>query len=78
VVFVGATGEEKELSMTARTIKATTEKPSASAKVKIVAPYRVSHEGVAYTGGDVPEVPTATADLWVKSGWAEPVSEKEK
>lgn len=65
------TPEEKELSMTARAVKAATENPSASAKVKVVAPYRITHEGKRYSDGDVLTVPSETADTWLKAGWAE-------
>lgn len=64
------TGEEKELSMAARVIKAAEEKPSESLKVKVVGNYRVTHQGVAYTGGDVLEVPDDEEHkIWLQSGW---------
>jgi hypothetical protein len=47
-------------------------------KVKVVAPYRVIHEGKPYVGGDVVDVPTDTANTWLKSKWAEPVSQRGK
>jgi hypothetical protein len=75
VMFIGA-GEEKELSVTARAVKAATENPSASAKVKVQAPYRVTHEGKHYSDGNVLKVPHDTAGHWVKSGWAELIEEK--
>jgi hypothetical protein len=75
VFFVG-TPEEKELNMAAASIKAATE-AAASVKVKVVAPYRVVH-GKPYVGGDVVEVPKDIADTWIKAGWAQPVSQKEK
>jgi hypothetical protein len=76
VVFVG-TPEEKELNMAAANIKAAVE-TDASATVKVVAPYRVLHEAKPYVGGDVVEVPKDIADTWIKAGWAQPVSQKEK
>ena len=67
LVFLEAP-EEKELSMTARVIKAAQEKPSTPVKVKVVAPYRVVHEGKPYVGGDVLEVPNDEEhDIWLKS-----------
>jgi hypothetical protein len=75
VVFVEAP-EEKELPMAAREIKEAAEKPAV--KVKVVAPYRVIHEGKPYVGGDVVDVPADTADTWLKSKWAEPVSQRGK
>jgi hypothetical protein len=67
---------EKEISMAARSIKEAVEKP-APVKVKVVAPYRVLHEGKPYVGGDVLEVPKdKERDIWLKSGWVELVKEK--
>jgi hypothetical protein len=31
---------------------------------------RVVYDGIAYSGGDTPEVPAELADSWIKSGWA--------
>jgi hypothetical protein len=76
VVFMEAP-EEKELPMAARLIKEAVENPSAPLTVKVVAPYRVTHQGVGYTGGDVIEVPNDKEhDIWLKSGWVELVKEK--
>ncbi|MFY9765373.1 MAG: hypothetical protein WAK42_10305 [Mycobacterium sp.] len=62
--------------MAARVIKAAEEKPS-TVRVKVVAPYRVLHEGTPYVGGDVLEVPNDEEhDTWRKSGWVELVKEK--
>jgi hypothetical protein len=79
LVFIGPP-DEKEPSMTARVIKeAEEEKTSTPVKVKVVAPYRVVHEGKPYVGGDVLEVPNdEERDIWRKSGWIEMLSEKEK
>jgi hypothetical protein len=38
-------------------------------RVKVVAPFRVVHNCVAYSDGDTPKVPEALADQWLKSGW---------
>jgi hypothetical protein len=77
VIFIEAGEEREELSMAARVIKEAAENPAAPLKVKVVAPYRVVHAGVAYTGGDVLEVPNDKEhDIWVKSGWIELVKEK--
>lgn len=75
VLFVGA-GEEKELSMAAATIKAAAA-TAALVKVKVLDNYRVCHEGKAYVGGDVLEVPDDEAHtIWRQSGWVEIVKEK--
>jgi hypothetical protein len=69
VVFVEAP-EEKELSMAAASIKAATDNPSTPIKVKVNEPYRVVHEGNAYVGGDVLEVPDDKEHkIWLQSGW---------
>jgi hypothetical protein len=75
VVFV-ETGPQEEVSSAAAQIKAATEKRSV--RLKVVAPYRVIHEGKPYVGGDVVDVPADTADTWLKSKWAEPVSQRGK
>jgi hypothetical protein len=68
---------EKEISMAARAVKQAAEKPATSIKVKVVAPYRVVHDGVAYTGGDVLEVPNDDEHkTWLKARWVELVKEK--
>jgi hypothetical protein len=38
-------------------------------RVKVVAPFRVVYDGIAYSGGDMPEIPPALADEWLKAGW---------
>src|SRR5260370_21870539 len=42
-------------------------------RVRIVAPYRVCHEGKHFVGGQIASVPAATAEHWTKMKWAEPV-----
>jgi hypothetical protein len=67
--------EEKEPSMVAAVIKAAeeNEKPP-SISVKVVAPYRVSHEGKAFVGGDTLEVPNDKEhQIWLQSGWVQEV-----
>jgi hypothetical protein len=62
--------------MAAANIKAAAE-AAASVTVKVVAPYRVMHDGKPYVGGDVLEVPNDKEhEIWLKSGWVEPVKEK--
>jgi hypothetical protein len=69
VIFI-ETQEERELSMAAANIKAAVEKPSAPIKIKVNEPYRVLHEGNAYVGGDVLEVPDDKEHkIWLQSGW---------
>jgi hypothetical protein len=69
VVFV-ETSEEKELSMAAKVIKAAVENPSEPLKVKVNEPYRVIHEGTAFVGGDVLEIPDDKEHkVWLQSGW---------
>jgi hypothetical protein len=75
VVFV-ETGPQEEASSAAAQIKAAADKHSV--KVKVVAPYRVSLQGRHYVGGDVVDVDTDTANTWLKSKWAEPVSQRGK
>jgi hypothetical protein len=76
VAFIGDT-EEKEESHMATVIKAAQKAAAAKPlKVKVIEPFRVLHEGVAYTGGDTLEVPNDEEhDTWVKSGWVELVKE---
>jgi hypothetical protein len=46
-------------------------------KVRVNSPYRVLHEHVAYIAGETLEVPNDSEhQLWVKSGWVEPVVTK--
>jgi hypothetical protein len=49
-------------------------------RVRVIAPYRVCHEGKAFVGGQTPSVPAATAEYWIKMKWVErvPVSKKGK
>lgn len=51
---------------------------SETVKVKVVAPYRVLHEGKPFVGGDQVTVPSDTADHWLKAGWVEPVPVSQK
>ena len=44
--------------------------------VRVIAPYRVVHEGNAYVGGDELTVPQSLADEWLRSKWVEPSKEK--
>jgi hypothetical protein len=68
---------ERELSVTAKLVKAAEEKPSTPVKVKVVAPYRVCHEGKAFVGGDTLEIPDdKDHKIWLQSGWVQPVKEK--
>jgi hypothetical protein len=71
--------KEKEVSMAAELIKGA-EKAAASeaAKVEVRSPFRVVHEGEPFAGGDVVEVPNATAQTWIRAGWAEPVPKRGK
>ena len=78
VVFVEAT-EEKEVTDVAAKIAAAEKAVGSTVKVKVVSPFRIVHEGVAYIDGDVIEAPhDEDASLWLKSGWVELVPEKEK
>jgi hypothetical protein len=75
VVFM-ETPEEKELPMAARVVKAAVENPAEPLKVKVVAPYRVTHQGKPYVDGDVLEIPNDKEhDTWLKAGWVELVKE---
>jgi hypothetical protein len=70
VIFIEAGEEGEELSMAARVIKEAAENPAALIKVKVNEPYRVLHEGNAYVGGDVLEVPDDKEHkIWLQSGW---------
>ena len=51
--------------------------PALTIKVKVIAPFRVIHQGVAYTDGDVVEVPNDDEhQVWLKVRWVELVKEK--
>ena len=77
VIFIEAE-EEEELSMAAKVIKAAVENPSAPIKVKVVGNYRVVHEGRAYIGGEVLEIPDdAEHKIWLQSGFVELVNRNE-
>jgi hypothetical protein len=43
-------------------------------KVKVQAPFRVVHEGNAFTDGDTVTVPENVAAEWERSGWVEKVA----
>jgi hypothetical protein len=47
-------------------------------KVRVCRPYRVLHEGVAFIAGETLDIPNDQAQLWIRSGWVEPVSLKGK
>ena len=69
VIFID-TEPEKEISVTARVIKAAQEKPAAPIKVKVAGNYRVVHDGKPFIGGDVLEIPDdAEHKIWLQSGW---------
>jgi hypothetical protein len=75
VVFMEAP-EEKELPMAARVIKEAEENPAAPIRVKVVGNYRVLHEGKAYIGGEVLEVPDdAEHKIWLQCGFVVKESE---
>ncbi len=38
-------------------------------RIRVVGNYRVVHDGAAYVGGDMPEVPEALAREWLRAGW---------
>jgi hypothetical protein len=40
-------------------------------RVRVVAPYQVVYETIVYRPGDVPDIPVALADRWVRDGWVE-------
>jgi hypothetical protein len=44
--------------------------------VKVVEPYRVTHEGKPYVGRDVRKLPADQANKWTKNGWVTPVTKK--
>jgi hypothetical protein len=56
-----------------------TSKPEKSAKVRVLAPFRVVHPDTheAHSDGAEVTVPQHVADEWLRSRWVEPVS-KEK
>jgi hypothetical protein len=78
VVFVESE-PVKAPSATAQSIREA-EKAAATktVKVKVVAPYRVTHGGKAFVGGDQLTLPADAADHWLKCGWVEPVTAKSK
>jgi hypothetical protein len=42
-------------------------------RVRVIAPYRVCHEGKPFVGGQTLSVPAPTAEKWTKANWVEPV-----
>ncbi len=44
-------------------------------RVKVVGNFRVVYDGMAYSNGDIPEVPPALAEEWLKAGWVTEVPE---
>jgi hypothetical protein len=52
--------------------------PEKTIKVKVLPPWRVCHEGEAFTDGDVANVPEAVAAEWEQSGWVERVTTTKK
>jgi hypothetical protein len=78
VVFL-STEPGKEKSHVAELIEAAEKAAAANiAKVKVLGNYRVLHETKPYVGGDVLELPMATASKWIKAGWVELVSPPKK
>ena len=77
-VFI-ETEPEKEASVAASAIREA-EKAAASdtVKVKVVAPYRVVHEGKPFVGGDAVMVPAELAENWIKAKWVERVTVSQK
>jgi hypothetical protein len=47
--------------------------PEKTVKVKVVAPWRVCHDGKAYADGDTATVPETVAEEWLANGWVEKV-----
>jgi hypothetical protein len=52
--------------------------PEKTIKVKVLAPYRVCHDGEAYVGGDTASVPEKVGQEWEQSGWVERVTSTAK
>jgi hypothetical protein len=70
VIFIEAGEEREELSMAAKVIKEAVENPATPIRVKVVGNYRVVHEGKAYIGGEVLEIPDdAEHKIWLQSGF---------
>lgn len=83
--LIVATEQVKEPGPTAVAIQAATlaatamKDPSgAPVKVRVIAPYRVSHDGKAYVGGDAVTVPAEIADHWLKNKWVQLVPARSK
>jgi hypothetical protein len=57
----------------AMTTEAEKEASGPPVRVRVIAPYRVCHEGKHFVGGQTASVPAATAEHWTKMKWAAPV-----
>lgn len=85
VVFVEGAGPVKAPSTVSAAIKAAQAAATVTTvRVKVLAPYRVCHQGVAYVGGQTVTVPAAVANRWLADRSVElaparpkPVSQKE-
>jgi hypothetical protein len=75
VTFIGDVSEAKPVTSAGMRIKdAQTQTAVKPVRVKVTPPYRVVHEGVAFSNGDVLEVSPGTAEAWVKAGWVAPTT----
>jgi hypothetical protein len=54
------------------------EKTVKTVKVKVLAPWRVCHDGEAFTDGDTLTVPESVAKEWEEAGWVKPVTTTKK
>jgi hypothetical protein len=52
--------------------------PNAAVKVRVAAPFRIAHAGVAYSPGDTADVPDDVARRWLASGWVTEVKPAKK
>lgn len=74
VTFISIKPENTEHNPVAEAVKEAAKAAALEVvKVKVCGKYRVIHEGKAYVGGDVVEAPKGTAEVWIRSGWAEPI-----
>jgi hypothetical protein len=80
VHFISVPDEKEATSPVTEQIKAAQETaPEPTLKVRVNAPFRVVHEGVAYQDGDVLEVPNDNPHrIWLTAGWVEQVSKGRK
>jgi hypothetical protein len=78
VVFVETPQPVVVSSLSAAMAMAAAEKDASGPpkRVRVVAPYRVCHEGKSFVGGQIVSVPAAKADTWIKAGWVKPVAQK--